>query len=41
MLESPWGCRLVEAGVVAIRDGRLVVTRPLLTDEGQRALLAI
>ncbi len=41
LLESPWGRRLAEAGVVALRDGRLVVTRPLLTDEVQRALLAV
>jgi oxygen-independent coproporphyrinogen-3 oxidase len=40
LLESPWGRRLADAGVVALRDGRLVVTRPLLTDEVQRALLA-
>jgi putative oxygen-independent coproporphyrinogen III oxidase len=40
LLESPWGCRLVDAGVVSLIGARLVVTRPLLTDEVQRALLA-
>ncbi len=41
LLASPWGERLRQAGVLTMRDGRLVVTRPLLTDEVQRALLAV
>lgn len=41
LLGSPWGKRLVEAGVVAVREDRLVVTQPLLTDEVLRAVLAL
>ncbi len=41
LLASPDGHRLVEAGVVAEIDGRLVVTRPLLTDEVVRAVLGL
>ncbi len=41
LLESPGGRRLVDADVMTMRDGRLVVTRPLLTDEVQRALMAV
>lgn len=33
--------RLVDAGVAAIEDGRLVVHRPLLTDEVSRAVLGL
>lgn len=39
LLAAPEGRRLVEAGVVEERDGRLRVTRPLLSDQVQRALL--
>lgn len=39
LLESDWGRRLVEAGVIAIVAGRLTVLRPLLTDEVHRAIL--
>ncbi len=35
------GRRLREAGVIALQDGRLQVTRPLLTDEVSRAILAV
>jgi oxygen-independent coproporphyrinogen-3 oxidase len=38
-LDSAGGRRLVEAGVVEIRDGRLVVSNPLLTDLVARELL--
>ena len=41
LLRSDWGRRLVENGVVAVVDDRLVVTRPLLTDEVSRAILAL
>ena len=41
LLASPPGRRLQEAGVLAVRGGRLVVTRPLLGDEVSRALLAL
>lgn len=39
LLESSWGKRLVDAGVVAVEAGRLVVRNPLLTDEVHRAVL--
>jgi oxygen-independent coproporphyrinogen III oxidase len=41
LLASAAGERLVEHGVIAIRANRLVVTRPLLTDEVLRTLLAL
>lgn len=41
LIESRDGRRLIEAGVIAIRDGRLVVIRPLLGDEATRAILAL
>jgi putative oxygen-independent coproporphyrinogen III oxidase len=41
LLASADGRRLVEAGVLAEIDGRLVVTRPLLTDEVVRAVLGL
>ncbi|HVR32519.1 MAG TPA: radical SAM family heme chaperone HemW [Acidimicrobiia bacterium] len=41
LLRSDWGRRLVDHGVVAEVDDRLVVTRPLLTDEVLRAILAL
>jgi oxygen-independent coproporphyrinogen-3 oxidase len=41
LLASPQGRRLRDAGVLAMRGGRLVVTRPLLGDEVSRALLAL
>lgn len=41
LLDSAAGTRLVEAGVLAVQDGRLVVTRPLLTDEVLRGILAV
>jgi putative oxygen-independent coproporphyrinogen III oxidase len=41
LLVTGWGRRLLEAGVIEIRAGRLRVARPLLTDEVQRAVLAL
>lgn len=41
LLGSARGRRLVAAGVVGERSGRLVVTRPLLGDEVARAVLAL
>jgi putative oxygen-independent coproporphyrinogen III oxidase len=41
LLASAHGRRLLEAGVVVARQGRLVVARPLLGDEVARALLAL
>ena len=41
LLASLEGRRLVEAGVLALRDGRLVVERPLLGDQASRAVLAL
>lgn len=41
LLASEDGRRLVAAGVMAEREGRLVVTRPLLGDEVARSLLAL
>ncbi len=41
LLRSPWGERLVEAGVIGLVAGRLVVLRPLLGDEVGRAVLAL
>ncbi len=41
LLESPAGRRLLDAGVIGRRSGRLVVTNPLLTDEASRAVLAL
>ena len=38
---SQRGRRLRQAGVIELRDGRLRVERPLLTDEVSRAILAI
>lgn len=38
---SPAGRRLRQAGVIALRDRRLRVTRPLLTDEVSRAILGV
>lgn len=38
---SQQGRRLHQAGVIELRDGRLRVERPLLTDEVSRAILAI
>ena len=32
LVESAAGRRLLEAGIVDVRNGRLVVSRPLLTD---------
>jgi hypothetical protein len=39
LLASDAGERLVAAGVLGRSDGRLVVLRPLLTDEVTRAVL--
>jgi len=39
LLASPEGQRLTSAGVLAVQGERLVVLRPLLTDEVSRALL--
>jgi len=41
LLDAPEGRRLVEAGVVDVPAGRLVVTRPLLGDEVARSLLGV
>ncbi len=41
LLESAHGRRLVEANVIATSGDRIVVLRPLLTDEVVRAVLAI
>jgi len=41
LLGSAWGARLVEAGVIARSGDRIVVVRPLLTDEVSRAVLAL
>ncbi len=41
LVESPVGARLMAAGVLESRDGRLRVTRPLLTDEVVRAVLEL
>jgi oxygen-independent coproporphyrinogen-3 oxidase len=41
LLDSARGRRLVEAGVVARRGDRIMVLRPLMTDEVSRAVLAL
>ena len=41
LLASEEGQRLDAAGVIDLIDGRLTVTRPLLTDHVARALLAL
>jgi oxygen-independent coproporphyrinogen-3 oxidase len=41
LLANPAGGRLVEAGVIAVRDDRLMVKRPLLTDAVTRTILAL
>jgi putative oxygen-independent coproporphyrinogen III oxidase len=41
LLATEQGQRLIDAGVLAHVDGRLVVTRPLLTDEVVRAVLGL
>ncbi len=41
LLGSAAGQQLVDAGVIGLREGRLVVLRPLLADEVNRALLAL
>lgn len=41
LLESAGGVRLLEAGVIATKDGRIIVTKPLLTDEVSRLLLSL
>jgi putative oxygen-independent coproporphyrinogen III oxidase len=41
LLAAPGGKRLLDAGVIELRGGRLVVRRPLLTDEVIRAILAL
>lgn len=41
LLDSHDGKRLVEAGVISHHRGRLVVARPLLTDEVHRAVLGL
>lgn len=40
LLASPEGRSLVEAGVISETDGRVVVTRPLLTDAVHRSVLS-
>lgn len=41
LLASPAGRRLEDAGVIAARAGRLLVTRPLLSDAVNRAILGL
>jgi oxygen-independent coproporphyrinogen-3 oxidase len=41
LLAGADGARLREAGVIDVVDGRLVVTRPLLTDEVTRTVLSL
>ncbi|MGH8945931.1 MAG: radical SAM family heme chaperone HemW [Acidimicrobiia bacterium] len=41
LLESPDGKRLVEAGVLAVAEGRLRVQKPLLGDEVLRAVVGL
>ena len=41
LLESSQGRRLLDAGVMAVTEGRLVVLKPLLTDEVHRAVLGL
>jgi hypothetical protein len=41
LLQSPEGERLLAAGVVRLEDGRIVVLRPLLTDEVNRSVLSL
>lgn len=41
LLESEGGHRLVEAGVIAVSNDRLIIERPLLTDAVLRELLAL
>jgi oxygen-independent coproporphyrinogen-3 oxidase len=41
LLESPAGKRLLEAGVISAHGSRIVVDRPLLTDEVNRTLLSV
>lgn len=41
LLESPEGIRLIDAGVVAVRNERLMVDKPLLTDAVAREVLAL
>jgi hypothetical protein len=40
-LDSVQGRRLAGAGVVGLRDGRVVVLRPLLTDLVARSVLSV
>lgn len=41
LLQSDWGRRLADLGVVSFEEGRLRVVDPLLTDEVERAVLAL
>lgn len=41
LLGAPDGCHLEKTGVITTRTGRLIVTRPLLTDAVTRAVLAL
>ena len=41
LLRSTDGERLMAAGVLAVRDDRLIVTRPLLTDAAARAVVGL
>jgi hypothetical protein len=41
LVTSEEGQRLAAAGVIDLLDGRLIVTRPLLTDHVARAVLAL
>jgi coproporphyrinogen III oxidase-like Fe-S oxidoreductase len=38
---SDEGCRLVDAGVIGIKDDRIVVLKPLLTDLVARTVLSV
>jgi hypothetical protein len=40
-LASPDGVRLIDAGVIASSNGRVVVLRPLLTDLVARSVLSV
>jgi len=41
LLDSAWGRRLEQAGVIGVEGSRIRVLRPLLTDEVSRAVLAL
>lgn len=41
LMDDPDGRRLLDAGIMAIREGRLVVDQPLLSDEVHRCVLGL